>query len=46
MNHAVHHLTNTEAVPEVVERVVAVVLLDCQLGDREIFIQYTETNLT
>lgn len=35
VDHAIHHLTNAEAVAEVVERVVTVVLLNCQLGQRE-----------
>lgn len=38
MNHAIHHLTNTEAVTKVVERVVTVVLLNCQLKGRKLFI--------
>ncbi|RUS83928.1 hypothetical protein EGW08_008342, partial [Elysia chlorotica] len=31
VDHTVHHLRHAEAVPEVVERVVPVVLLDAQL---------------
>ena len=31
VDHAVHHLRHAEAVPEVVERVVAIILLDAQL---------------
>lgn len=34
VDHPIHHLTDTEAVAEVVERVVPVVLLNCQLGPR------------
>lgn len=33
--HAIHHLTDTEAVAEVVKRVVAVVLLNSQLEPKE-----------
>lgn len=40
MNHAIHHLTNTEAVTKVVERVVTVVLLNCQLKGRKLFIHW------
>lgn len=42
MDHAIHHLTDTEAVAEVVKRVVTVVLLNCQLEPREkkIFAQW------
>ena len=36
MNHAIHHLTNAEAVAKVVERVVTVVLLNRQLEDRKL----------
>lgn len=35
VDHAIHHLTDTEAVAEVVKRVVTVVLLNCQLEPRE-----------
>ena len=36
LNHAVHHLTHAEAVAEVVERVVSVVLLYAQLATQTI----------
>lgn len=36
VNHAIHHLANTEAVTEVVEGVVTVVLLNCQLEQHNI----------
>lgn len=35
VDHAIHHLADTEAVAEVVKRVVTVVLLNCQLEPRE-----------
>lgn len=42
MDHSVHHLTDAEAVTEVMEGVVSVIFLDCQL---ELIIIYSVTVL-
>ncbi len=36
VNHTVHHLCHTEAVPKVMKRIVPVILLDAQLKARKI----------
>lgn len=45
VNHAVHHLTDAEAVAKVVERVVTVVLLNPQLEEKRIIHSETDFRL-